>query len=49
MTPPFIWSDLPALGTPGPHTFGFQISQIEAGGNWLISAIYYAYGTPAAR
>jgi hypothetical protein len=45
MTPPFLWTDIPALATPGPHSLSFEVSQIEAGGNWLVSATYYAYGT----
>ena len=44
MTPPFSWPDIPALATPGPHTFSFQVSSILMGGTWLVSAIYYAYG-----
>jgi hypothetical protein len=44
MTPPFSWADIPMLAIPGSHTFSFQISQIAAGGHWLVSAIYYAYG-----
>jgi hypothetical protein len=44
MTPPYIWGDIPALAAPGPHTFSFAVSTIIAGGNWQISAVYYAYG-----
>jgi hypothetical protein len=44
MTPPFVWEALPALATPGPHTFSFQILDIAAGGTWMASAIYTAYG-----
>lgn len=43
MTPPYSFTDIPALSVPGPHTFSFQVSQIAPGGNWLVSAIYYAY------
>jgi Peptide-N-glycosidase F, C terminal len=45
MTPPYSWSDIPALAVPGPHTFSFQVSRIGAGGLWMVSAIYYAYGS----
>jgi hypothetical protein len=45
MTPPYSWLDLPGLAAPGPHTFSFQVSQILAGGSWMASAIYYAYGS----
>jgi hypothetical protein len=44
MTPPFVWDDIPALVAPGPHTFGFSIMPILAGGNWQVSAIYFALG-----
>ena len=43
-TPPFAWQDIPALAVPGPHTVSFQIAGIAAGGFWLVSATYYAYG-----
>jgi len=44
MTPPYSWTDIPALAAPGSHTFSFQVSEISAGGRWMVSAIYYAYG-----
>jgi hypothetical protein len=44
MTPPFVWDALPALAAPGTHTFSFQILDIAAGGTWMASAIYTAYG-----
>jgi hypothetical protein len=44
MTPPWSWTDIPALAVAGPHTFSFQVSQIASGGFWLASAIYYAFG-----
>jgi hypothetical protein len=44
MTQPYSWPDIPALAVPGPHTFSFQVSEIIAGGTWMVSAIYYAYG-----
>ena len=45
MTQPYSWPDIPALAVPGPHTFSFQVSEIVAGGTWMASAIYYAYGS----
>ena len=45
MTTPYSWPDIPALAVPGPHTFSFQVSEIIAGGTWMVSAIYYAYGS----
>ena len=45
MTQPYSWPDIPALAVPGPHTFSFQVSEILAGGTWMASAIYYAYGS----
>jgi hypothetical protein len=45
MTPPFVWDDLPALTAPGAHTFSFTIMPILPGGNWQVSAIYYAFGS----
>ncbi|HXU06422.1 MAG TPA: peptide-N-glycosidase F-related protein [Polyangia bacterium] len=45
MTAPFSWPDIPALSVPGPHTFSFQVSEIVSGGTWMVSAIYYAYGS----
>jgi hypothetical protein len=47
MTPPYSWpdTDIPALAIPGPHTFSFQVSEIAAEGAWMVSAIYYAYGS----
>jgi hypothetical protein len=45
MTAPYSWTDIPALARPGPHTFSFQVSGIVAGGSWMVSAIYYAYGS----
>lgn len=45
MTPPYSWPDIPALATPGPHTFSFEVSEIVSGGTWMVSAIYYAYGS----
>jgi hypothetical protein len=54
MTPPFVWEDVPALSTPGPHTWSFGVIPIVPlsgwkgpalpGGNWQGSAIYYAFG-----
>jgi hypothetical protein len=44
MTTPYSWPDIPALAVPGPHTFSFEVSEILAGGSWMVSAIYYAYG-----
>ena len=44
MTPPFVWDGLPALATPGMHTFSFQIQSIISGGIWMGSAFYIAYG-----
>jgi len=47
MTTPYSWpdSDVPALAIPGPHTFSFRVSEIVADGAWMVSAIYYAYGS----
>jgi hypothetical protein len=45
MTPPYSWPDIAALAVPGPHTFSFQVSRIGVGGFWMVSAIYYAYGS----
>jgi hypothetical protein len=44
MTPPFVWEALPALAVPGAHSFSFQILGIAAGGSWMASASYFAYG-----
>jgi hypothetical protein len=44
MTAPFVWDDIPALTMPGAHTFGFSIVPILAGGNWQVSAVYFAFG-----
>ena len=46
MTPPFVWDDIPALAAPGSHSFGFGVTPILAGGNWQISAVYFAFATP---
>jgi hypothetical protein len=46
MTPPFVWTDIPALLAPGPHSFGFEVTPILSGGNWQISALYFAFATP---
>ncbi len=44
MTPPFVWDDIAALVAPGDHTFGFTIMPLLAGGNWQVSALYFAFG-----
>jgi hypothetical protein len=43
MTPPFVWDDIPGLISPGDHTFGFSIVPILPGGNWQVSAVYFAF------
>jgi hypothetical protein len=42
-TAPFVW-DATALDTPGQHQLTWTFSTIVSGGNWDVSAIYYAYG-----
>jgi hypothetical protein len=32
-----------ALLQPGPHEFSWAIDQVAEGGNWLLSATYYAF------
>jgi hypothetical protein len=44
MTLPSAWEDIPALSAAGPHTWSFEVSTILPGGNWQVSAIYYAFG-----
>ncbi|HVY49467.1 MAG TPA: peptide-N-glycosidase F-related protein, partial [Minicystis sp.] len=43
LTPPFTW-DAPALDAPGHHTFSWTISNVADGGQWRISAAYFAFG-----
>jgi hypothetical protein len=45
MTPPFVWDDIPALVSPGDHTFSFTIMPLLPGGNWQVSALYFAFGS----
>jgi hypothetical protein len=44
MTPPFSWNDLASLAASGEHRFSLQVPGLLAGGMWLASATYYAYG-----
>ena len=50
MTAPQVWDGFAAFEVRGPHTFSTQIVDIGQGGNWLVSATYYAYSEaePAA-
>jgi Peptide-N-glycosidase F, C terminal len=41
-TPPFEWSN-EALGTPGAHSFRWDVSTLLAGGSWRTSALYFGY------
>jgi hypothetical protein len=43
LTPPFTW-DAPALHQEGDHTFSWTISDVVTGGEWRISATYFALG-----
>ncbi len=43
LTPPLSW-DAPALHQEGDHTFSWSISDVVTGGEWRISATYFALG-----
>jgi hypothetical protein len=42
VTPPYSWS-FSELTKPGKHTFGFQIDSVAQGGQWQVSATYFAF------
>ena len=48
MTPPYVWSALDVFAQPGPHVFSAEVLNVGDGGNWMLSAIYYAYAEDIA-
>jgi hypothetical protein len=42
VTPPFVVEDA-SLATPGEHQFSLEVDTLAEGGNWLISATFFAY------
>lgn len=43
VTPPFNIDGAPLI-TAGDHTFRFTINDLAMGGNWRVSAVYFAFG-----
>ncbi len=42
VTPPVLLDDA-SLAAPGMHELGLQIDELAEGGNWLVSATYFAF------
>jgi Peptide-N-glycosidase F, C terminal len=42
VTPPFVLENA-ELGAPGPHELSLSIDELVEGGNWLVSATFFAF------
>lgn len=42
LTAPVVLDD-ESLAVPGPHEFSLQVDELADGGNWLVSATYFAF------